>query len=253
MKNSLILLILIPLLHFCQKYNSEPYDDYEKTLRSAELNSKGIVIDSLWGKRDSLSYLRLKNVEFIYLKSVKTIPKWITNFDSLIFLSNTVDKSYIQSVDFLPHFKMLETLNLGHSELNSIPINLYAVGSLKHLTIDENQLEKIAVEINKLKNLESINLSNNPLENIPKEICELPKLESLLLENTKITNLPKCLGSLQNLEWINVSGTQLIEFPIEILNAPKLETIHAKRLKLKNYKEVKAICEKKNITFYYDE
>lgn len=81
----------------------------------------------------------------------------------------------------------------------------------------------------------------------------LKKLKSFVLENTKITELPKCLGNLQNLEWINVSGTKLTEFPIEILYAPKLETIHAKGLHLKNYKEVKTICEKKNITFYYDE
>jgi len=55
------------------------------------------------------------------------------------------------------------------------------------------------------------------------------------------------------LDWINVSGTQLTEFPVEILNAPKLDLIDAKGLKLKNYKEIKSICEKRNIRFHYDE
>ncbi|MBF8458412.1 hypothetical protein IV494_14605 [Kaistella sp. G5-32] len=87
---------------------------------------------------------------------------------------------------------------------------------------------------------------------ISEKICNLNHLESIVLENTKITELPKCMGSLPNLNWINISGTQLTEFPAEILNAPKLETIHARGLKLKNYNEIKDICEKKNITFYYD-
>ena len=73
-------------------------------------------------------------------------------------------------------------------------------------------------------------------------------------KNGKVTKeLPKCLGTLSNLDWINISGTQLTEFPIEILNAPKLNTIHALNLRLNNYKEVKEICKKRNITFYYDE
>ena len=82
---------------------------------------------------------------------------------------------------------------------------------------------------------------------------DLLKDLSIEIENTKISELPKCLGTLPNIDWINVSGTQLKEFPMEILNAPKLKTIHAKGLKLTNYQEVKAICEKRNITFYYDE
>ena len=93
----------------------------------------------------------------------------------------------------------------------------------------------------------------NPIKHIPVEICKLQKLESLVLANTKITELPKCLENLQNLDWIDISGTLITEFPIEILNAPKLDEIDAKGLKLKNYKEVKAICEKKKITFLYDE
>ena len=73
------------------------------------------------------------------------------------------------------------------------------------------------------------------------------------LDNTKIKELPKCLGNLQNLDWIHISGTNITEFPVEILNAPKLSSVQAKGLKLNNYKEVKVICEKKKITFLYDE
>ncbi|WP_426478967.1 leucine-rich repeat domain-containing protein [Chryseobacterium sp. CBSDS_008] len=252
MKN-LKIILLLPLFYSCQKYSSPPLDFYEKKLRESSIeDTKGIVIDELWKERDSLSYLRLKNVKFIYLKSVKYLPKWIIKFDSLSIISNTVDKSHIKSFEDLSSLKVLKTLNLSQSDIDIIPESLYKVTSLEYFNIEDNNIKSINKNINQLKDLKSLFVSDNPLTTIPKEVCELSKLESLVLENTKIKELSKCLGTLQYLNWINISGTQITEFPIEILNAPKLETIHARGLKLKNYKEVKAICEKRNITFYYD-
>ncbi len=247
------LIFLLPLLYSCQKYNKAPFDEYERILRTTKADDKGIIIDSLWDKRDSLSYLRLKNVKFMYLKSVNSIPKWITKFDSLEMISNTVDKSYLESFENIKNLKNLKTLDLSHSKIKEIQNNIFQIKSLEYLVFDENKIVNIPIEIKALQNLKSIHISQNPLINVPNQVCQLKKIESLIVEDTKITELPKCLGNLQNLEWINVSGTQLTEFPIEILNAPKLETIDARRLKLKNYKEVKTICEKKKINFHYDE
>ena len=250
----ILFLLIIPILTSCQDYNKKAFDGYEKELRELSVEkTKGIVIDSLWEKRDSLSYLRFKNVKFIYLQSVSSIPKWISNFRSTTMISNTVDRSYLYSIKNIKGLENLKTLDLSNSKIKNFESNIFLINSLEYLVFDENKISSIPIEISKLQNLKSIHISNNPLTNVPRETCELKKLESLILENTLIKELPACLGSLPNLDWINVSGTRLTEFPIEILNAPKLETIDAKGLQLTNYKEVKAICEKKNIRFHYDE
>ena len=90
MKYIINLLLFLPLLISCQdNYNKKPYDDKEKILRQYPLvKTKTIVIDSLWDKRDSLTYLRLKNyVNTIAMNEVIYIPNWIGEFKSLrIFL-----------------------------------------------------------------------------------------------------------------------------------------------------------------------
>ena len=47
MRNLFKLLILLPLLYSCQKYNSPPFDDYERILRTTKIDDKGIIIDSV--------------------------------------------------------------------------------------------------------------------------------------------------------------------------------------------------------------
>ncbi|QIY91081.1 leucine-rich repeat domain-containing protein [Chryseobacterium gallinarum] len=253
MKNLIYLFLLVPILYSCQKYNKPPYDNLERKLRVLPDTINTIPMDSLWYKRDSLTYLRFKNIKLMYME-VDSIPNWIGSYNNLSFLSTTVSKHKFKVIPkSIGNLKKLTSLTLSNGEISIIPSELYNLISIQYFNIEDNNIKSIDKNINQLKKLKSLSLSDNPITTIPKEICELNNLESLVLENTKIKELPKCLGDLQYLNWINISGTRLEEFPIEILNAPKLETIHAKGLKLKNYKEVKAICKKRNITFYYDE
>lgn len=251
------LVLLLPLLFSCQKYNKAPFDEKEKILRQYPLeDTRSLVLDSLWDKRDSLTYLRLKDhVKTIGMNDVIYIPNWIGKFNKVeIFLVvNEKSKKIKKIPSSIGKLSNLLEFNIRKNEVNSIPETFYNLQKLKNVRFENNNIETISSNISKLENLRSLKISNNPLKFLPSEICNLNKLETLVLENTKINELPSCLGSLRNLDWINVSGTQLTEFPIEILNAPKLETIDARRLKLKNYKEVKTICEKKNINFHYDE
>lgn len=248
--------MLLPLLFSCQKkYNKPPYDDYEKKIRNYSIeNNKEITIDSLWQKRDSLSYTRLQNIEFIYIDNVSSFPKWIFDYKKLKSLRTTIKKSNL--VDIPNQINKLEHLNnvsINNTQIKSLPETLYNLKNLEGLTFEYNNIANISKNIGKLEQIKRVSFMGNPIKHIPVEICKLQKLESLVLANTKITELPKCLENLQNLDWIDISGTLITEFPIEILNAPKLDEIDAKGLKLKNYKEVKAICEKKKITFLYDE
>ncbi len=247
---------LIPALFSCQeKYNKEPFDEKEKAIRNFPDNMDVLVLDSLWQKRDSLSYLRLKSVKIILIQNSDIIPNWISNFNTLKTLN--IENEYKRKIKIIPSslgkLDKLKKITFSDNIITTLPQSFFYLKSLQYLNLDNNKIKDIPKSLEGLKSIEAISLMNNPIHTIPNQVCKLSKLQSIVLENTKIKDLPKCLGHLTNLEWINVSGTQLTEFPIEILNAPKLETIDAKRLKLKNCKEVKAICKKKNIKFHYDE
>ena len=257
MKVFIKLLLFLPLLFSCQeKFNKVPYDYKEENIRKFPVEeAKSMVLDSLWDKRDSNTYLRLKNLDIIMMKEVNYIPNWIGDFSKLklLWIVNEKNKKIKSIPSNVGKLSNLIEFIATNNEIKVIPESFYNLKKLNKLEIGNNKIETISPLVGNLENLKSINLSDNPITNIPNEICELQKLEFLVLENTQIKELPKCLGTLQNLDWINVSGTQLTVFPVEILNAPKLDAIHAKNLKLKNYKEIEAICKKKHITFYYDE
>jgi len=246
---------IFPLLISCQQYEKQPYDKNEETLRAFPLSTTEIIFDSLWVKRDSLTYLRLENIRNLYLSDTDSIPSWISNFKHLKSIESfsgekkitTIPKDIGENVN-------LTHIELPHNHITKIPSSLYDLKKLERLNLSDNNLKKIDAKIGNLKEIKIILLSDNQnLLNIPEEICNLSYLISLPINNTSISNLPTCLKNMKNIERINVSKTKMENFPIEFLSAPKLKTIHAKDLKLKNYKEIKSICEKRNITFYYDE
>ena len=257
MKYIINLLLFLPLLISCQeKYNKDSYDKKEKILRQFPIEkSKSMVMDSLWENRDSLTYMRLKNIEVLMIQETNCIPSWVGNFQKLeIFqVVNEKNKKIKTIPKSIGKLSNLVQFDIPNNEVSSIPENFYNLKNLTRIDLRNNPIVSIDDKISNIVNLERIRLDSTLINNLPIGFCKLQKLESLVLANTKIIELPKCLGNLQNLDWINISGTQITEFPIEILNAPKLDEIDAKGLKLKNYKEVKAICEKKKITFSYDE
>jgi Leucine-rich repeat (LRR) protein len=255
MKIIINLLFLLPLLVSCQDYNKAPFDEKEKVLRQFPVKeTKTMVLDSLWDKRDSLTYLRLENLEVIAMSEVTYIPNWICGFKKIEIFQVINEKKKIKRIPSkIDELNNLLQFDIPNNQVDSLPESFYNLKKIKNVELENNKIETISPLIGKLENLQSFDIGDNPLKSLPNELCNSKRLEFLVLENTKITKLPKCLGNLENLQWINVSGTQLTEFPLEILNAPNLNQVDAKGLKLANYKQVKSICEKRNINFHYDE
>jgi photosystem II stability/assembly factor-like uncharacterized protein len=57
----------------------------------------------------------------------------------------------------------LETLDLSHNQIKSLPDSLFSLISLKHLNLDNNLLSEIPIDIIKLTNLTDLQLQNNIL------------------------------------------------------------------------------------------
>lgn len=255
MRNFICLFLLISLLFGCQNYNKPPYDKNEEVIRKLPIEtSRRMVLDSLWSKRDSLTYLRLKNLDLIMMTETSTIPNWIGTLKKLKILKIVNEKRKVATIPkSIGELSNLLEFDIPDNHVSSLPSSFYNLTNLNYLDLKNNPIKEIDNKISNFRNLRILLLNNTDLRKLPDGLCELQNLESLVLENTKISQLPKCLGQIADLNRININRTQITEFPIEILNAPKLETIDAKGLKLNNYKEVKTICEEKNITFYYDE
>lgn len=73
----------------------------------------------------------------------------------------------------LDYWQKLETLNLSHNKLKSLPPAICKISSLRRLYVNDNQLdfEGIPSGIGKLARLEIFSASNNQLEMIPEGLC----------------------------------------------------------------------------------
>ena len=248
------LIFLLPLLYSCQKYSKAPYDEKEEKLRKYPDTLSHILIDSLWQKRDSLSYLRFKNVKQITLIESDSIPSWIINFQKteVLYISN-----YKKRIKTIPKnigkLSNLIQLDIPNNEIKILPSSFYSLKKLERLNLNNNSLTTIPEDIEKLSNLTVLLLENNKLEYLPTNICRIKKLKRLTINDNFIQNLPKCITFNLLIESISINNTRIKNIPLEVLQLPSLRNISAMGLKLDNYKEVKEICKKRNIAFYYDE
>lgn len=252
MKQILYLFLLLPLLYSCQKYNEPPFDKKEDALRKLPDTVSYMIIDSLWQKRDSLSYLRFKNTKQIVLIEADSIPKWITSFKNLkvLYSSNHVKKikTIPKNIDLL--FNLLQ-IDLPNNKISQLPKSIFNLKHLERLNLNDNSLNDIPNEIDRFTNLKVLLLGGNNLKAIPENTCKLNELSIFAFNDNPIVYLPYCFNSDSKIESFYISNTKITHIPIQILNLPNLKEIAAMGLNLDNSEEVKAICDKRRITFYY--
>ncbi|XP_025407625.1 leucine-rich repeat and calponin homology domain-containing protein 3 [Sipha flava] len=112
-------------------------------------------------------------------------------------------------------FWSLESLNLYHNAIRSIPNTVTSLQSLVYLDLSRNWLTCLPSAICQLP-LEILLLSNNKLKQLPNEIGFCKTLIELDVSCNVLTHLPPQLGQLSSLKCLNAQNNLLIELPLEL-------------------------------------
>eukprot|EP00520_Triparma_pacifica_P006838 CAMPEP_0118651818 /NCGR_PEP_ID=MMETSP0785-20121206/10986_1 /TAXON_ID=91992 /ORGANISM="Bolidomonas pacifica, Strain CCMP 1866" /LENGTH=457 /DNA_ID=CAMNT_0006544291 /DNA_START=47 /DNA_END=1417 /DNA_ORIENTATION=- len=102
------------------------------------------------------------------------VNSFLCNLPSLTDLnlfSNNI--SFLDFTDvLLPNPFNLQILNLGYNNLQSFPLGLELITSLKSVYINNNYVETVPPRVVKIPNLSTLNINQNPISQPPPETCE---------------------------------------------------------------------------------
>ncbi|XP_039345649.1 leucine-rich repeat and calponin homology domain-containing protein 2 isoform X2 [Mauremys reevesii] len=116
-------------------------------------------------------------------------------------------------------FAPLETLNLYHNCIKSIPEAIKNLQMLTYLNISRNLLATLPKYLFDLP-LKVLVVSNNKLVSIPEEIGKLRDLMELDISCNEIQVLPQQIGKLQSLRELNIRRNNLHVLPDELGDLP---------------------------------
>jgi len=150
----------LQLIEQFAKENSRPYfvlntlEEYLEKIKSLDYKFRGIICCFENNSVTSISFRRLYNQDFSFLKELKNLT--------------TLDLSHneLTDVSFLKELKNLTTLNLNCNRLTDVSF----LKELKNLTKLDLRYNKLT-DVSFLKDLDGIfdvNLENNPIINPPK-------------------------------------------------------------------------------------
>uniref|UniRef100_A0A8C5UHK8 Leucine rich repeats and calponin homology domain containing 2 n=1 Tax=Malurus cyaneus samueli TaxID=2593467 RepID=A0A8C5UHK8_9PASS len=116
-------------------------------------------------------------------------------------------------------FAPLETLNLYHNCIKSIPESIKNLQMLTYLNISRNLLSTLPKYLFDLP-LKVLVVSNNKLVSIPEEIGKLRGLMELDISCNELQVLPQQIGKLQSLRELNIRRNNLHMLPDELGDLP---------------------------------
>ncbi|KAL0963680.1 hypothetical protein UPYG_G00309470 [Umbra pygmaea] len=162
------------------------------------------------------------NSGFLNLSSrkLKEFPRTAANYD----LSDTVEADLSRNrLAEVPsevcHLVALETLNLYHNCIKSIPDTIICLQSLTYLNLSRNQLYALPACLCGLP-LRVLNASNNKLVCLPEAIGQLRNLMELDVSCNEITALPRHIVRLKALRELNVRRNLLCVLPEDLAELP---------------------------------
>ncbi|XP_056144871.1 leucine-rich repeat and calponin homology domain-containing protein 1-like [Lampris incognitus] len=146
-------------------------------------------------------------------RKLKEFPRTAVNHDLTDTVEADLSKNRLTEVPSeVCHLVALETLNLYHNCIRTIPDSFISLQSLTCLNLSRNQLGALPACLCGLP-LRVLNASNNKLVSLPETIGQLQSLMELDISCNEITALPRHIGRLKALRELNVRRNLLCVLP----------------------------------------
>ncbi|XP_069011253.1 leucine-rich repeat and calponin homology domain-containing protein 1 isoform X6 [Embiotoca jacksoni] len=153
-------------------------------------------------------------------RKLKEFPRTAANHDLTDTVEADLSKNRLADVPLdVCHFVALETLNLYHNCIRTIPDSVIGLQSLTSLNLSRNQLGSLPACLCGLP-LRVLNASNNKLVSLPETIGQLHGLMELDISCNEITALPRHIGRLKALRELNVRRNLLCVLPEDLADLP---------------------------------
>ncbi|XP_062391433.1 leucine-rich repeat and calponin homology domain-containing protein 1 isoform X1 [Sardina pilchardus] len=153
-------------------------------------------------------------------RKLKEFPKSAANYDLTDTVEADLSRNRLMDVPSeVCHLVALETLNLYHNCIRSVPDSLITLHTLTNLNISRNQLCVLPACVCGLP-LRVLNVSNNKLNTLPDTISQLHTLMELDVSCNEITALPRHIGRLRSLRELNVRRNLLCVLPDDLAYLP---------------------------------
>jgi len=126
----------------------------------------------------------------------------------------------------LKSFTALQSLNISHCTLETLPPVVLSMSKLTSLELSHCSIKLTAAtarSVSDLHTLEFLDLSNNPLGHAP-DVSQLRQLSSLHLHDAQISELPAGVFRLPELQNLDLSRNQLRDIPQDLMEM--LQTFH---------------------------
>ncbi|XP_022622985.1 leucine-rich repeat and calponin homology domain-containing protein 1 [Seriola dumerili] len=153
-------------------------------------------------------------------RKLKEFPRTAANHDLTDTVEADLSKNRLADVPSeVCNLVALETLNLYHNCIRTIPDSIISLQSLTSFIISRNQLGSLPACLCGLP-LRVLNASNNKLVSLPETIRQLHSLMELDISCNEITALPRHIGKLKALRELNVRRNLLCVLPEDLADLP---------------------------------
>ncbi|XP_060710781.1 leucine-rich repeat and calponin homology domain-containing protein 4-like isoform X2 [Hemiscyllium ocellatum] len=153
-------------------------------------------------------------------RKLREFPRAATNYDLSDLTQADLSKNRLSEIPCeICQYISLETLNLYHNSVRSIPRAITNLQALTYLNVSRSHLCVLPPYLCCLP-LKVLIASNNKLTTLPEDIGCLSQLRELDVSCNDIHVLPSQIGNLESLRDLNVRRNQLASLPEELSELP---------------------------------
>lgn len=173
--------------------------------RIMRINLEGCNLSSLPSSMKELKNLKRLILSNNPLKEIPEVIHYLISLEKLNLSFNSI-KIIPDSLDDLLN---LESLDLSHNCINEFPF--LRLNKLTRLNLSYNEIESLPLRIGEMQSLRFLNCDYNNLKTLPESIGELIHLERLDIESNNLNVLPESLLNSNSLKIICFSSSEIKE------------------------------------------